>query len=173
MKVKDMSALYVESLQDLYSAESQLIEALPKVAEAATAKELKQAVKDHLAETKEQQKRLVDMLKELGEEAGGHKCKAMEGLVKETDELIKDVTDPKVLDAALIGGCQKVEHYEISGYGTARTFARLLGHEEQAEMLQMTLDEEYDADEALGQLAETMINDAALAAEGKETAKSK
>lgn len=158
MKVRDMSTLFVESLKDLYSAETQLIEALPNVIEAASSKELKKAVKAHLAETKKQADRLKAILDDLGEKAGGHKCLAMEGLIKEINETIADVEDPEVRDAALIGGGQKVEHYEISGYGTARTFARLLGHEPYAETLQSTLDEEYAADDKLGDLAETMIN---------------
>jgi hypothetical protein len=165
MKVKDLPTLYVESLRDLYSAETQLIEALPKVADAATSPELKHAVQSHLKETQQQAKRLEKLIKELDEEPGGHKCKAMEGLIKAAEELIRDVQEPAVLDAALIGGAQKVEHYEISGYGTARTFALLLGYDQHAEMLQQTQDEEYAADEALGELAESMINQAALEAE--------
>jgi ferritin-like metal-binding protein YciE len=165
MKVRDLATLYVESLRDLYSAETQLIEALPKVAQAASSKDLKQAVQSHLKETKEQSKRLEKIIKELNEEPGGHKCKAMEGLIKETDELIRDVQEPAVLDAALIGGAQKVEHYEISGYGTARTFALLLGYHEHADLLQQTQDEEYAADDALGDLAEGLINQAALNAD--------
>ena len=164
MKVKDLPTLYIESLRDLYSAETQLIQALPKVAEAANSMDLKNAFQSHLKETEVQSERLSQIIQELGEEPGGHKCRAMEGLLKEMDELLEDVQDPAVLDAALIGGAQKVEHYEISGYGTARTFARLLGYEQHAELLQETEDEEYAADEALGMLAETMINDMALAA---------
>lgn len=163
MKVRDMSTLFVESLKDLYSAETQLIEALPNVIEAASSKELKKAVKEHLGETKKQADRLKSILDELGEKPTGHKCLAMEGLIKEMNETIEDVVDPEVRDAALIGGGQKVEHYEISGYGTARTFARLLGYESHAETLQITLDEEYAADGKLGELAETMINERAAA----------
>jgi ferritin-like metal-binding protein YciE len=162
MKVKDMSALYVESLKDLYSAETQLIEALPKVMEAATSRELKQAVKSHLAETKQQAERVGSIIESLGEEPGGHTCKAMQGLIRETDDLIRDVQDPMVLDAALIGGAQKVEHYEISGYGTARTFASLLGFDDHATDLQKNLDEEYGANDKLGEIAQTMVNERAM-----------
>lgn len=169
MKMKDMNDLYKESLQDLYSAETQLLAALPQVMEAATSKELKATFKAHLAETKTQVTRLTHMLKDLGEEAGGHKCKAMEGLIKENDGLIKDVQEPLVLDAALIGGCQKIEHYEIAGYGTASTFAMMLGHEAHSGELQKTLDEEHAANAKLGELAVSLINEKALHA-GEETA---
>ena len=164
MKVKDMPALYIESLQDLFSAETQLTYALPKVEAAVSSEVLKEAIRSHLEETKNQAARLATLLNELGEEPGGVNCRAMEGLIRETDELIRDVEDPMVRDAALIGGSQKVEHYEISGYGTARTFAMLLGHDEHAKTLQATLDEEYSADKKLGALATSMINERAMQA---------
>lgn len=173
MKVKDMPSLYVESLKDLYSAEQQLLEALPKMVEVASAKELKTAFKQHLKETSVHSERLVSILEDLDEAPGGHKCKAMEGLVKEAEELIRDVEEPKVRDAGIIGAAQKVEHYEISGYGTARTFALLLGHTEHADMLQLTLDEEHGADEKLWDIAESMVNAAAAEQSGTTNGKPK
>jgi len=162
MKNKGFEHLYIESLRDLYSAETQLTEALPKVEAAAKTKELQLAVKKHLKETEGQIKRLDKIFQSLKESPQGKECAAMKGLVKEAAELIKEEEAGAVRDAGLIGAAQKVEHYEIAGYGTARTFARLLGHEDHAELLQETLDEESMTDEALTELAETMINDMAL-----------
>lgn len=162
MKVTDIEKLYVESLRDLYSAESQLIEALPKVAEAVTSPELKEAVTNHLAETKEHRVRLDQIFDLLEKDSGGHECAAMKGLIEEADELIEEVETPEVLDAALIGAAQKVEHYEIAGYGTARTFATLLGYEDQASLLEQTLDEESICDETLTEIAESTVNEDAV-----------
>lgn len=163
MKVKDMQTLYVQCLQDMYSAESQLVEALPKVASAVTSDKLKEAVKEHLSETKTQRDRLEKIFKELGEEPGEHECQAMKGLIKEADELIEEVETGDVLDAALIGAAQKVEHYEIAGYGTARTYAALLGYEEQVDLLESTLEEESNCDATLTDIAEETVNEDALA----------
>jgi len=162
MKVKTLEMLYVQSLRDAYSAETQLIAALPKTAEKASSADLKKLLLDHLEETKEHKKSVAKICKELGEEAGGHECVAMQGLIKETEEVMEEVTDPFVRDAAIIGMCQKVEHYEIAGYGTARTFAQLLGHGDQATMLDEILQQEADADESLSDLAEASVNEKAM-----------
>jgi ferritin-like metal-binding protein YciE len=158
MKIKTLHELYVESLRDLYSAETQLVGALPKVAQAASNRDLKAAFEDHLKQTKGHVKRLDEVFEELGEKPTGHTCVAMKGLIKETEEVISDVADKTVLDAALIGAAQKVEHYEIAGYGTARTFAQLMGHARQAKLLQETLNEEGKADALLTRVAESVVN---------------
>ena len=153
-KIQSMEDLMVHELQDLRSAEEQLVEALPKMAEAATAAPLKKAFNEHLKQTKTQLTRLDKALQHMGKGPGNMKCKGMEGLVKEGDEVIKDVTDPQTRDAALIGAAQRVEHYEIAGYGTARAHAEELGLTEIADLLQVTLDEEGETNKLLTQLAE-------------------
>lgn len=153
-KIKSMEDLLAHDLQDLRSAEEQLIEALPKMAAAATAAPLKKAFNEHLKLTKTHLARLDKALEILGKGPGTMKCKGMEGLIKEGDEAIKDVTDPQTLDAALIGAAQRVEHYEIAGYGTARAHAEELGLNNIADLLQMTLDEEGEANKHLTQIAE-------------------
>lgn len=158
MKLKTLRDLYVDELKDLYSAENQLVKALPKMAKAASNEELSQAFTDHLAETEQQVERLEKIFQGLGISPKGKKCKAMEGLVTEGKELIDEEADPMVKDAALIAAAQRVEHYEMAGYGCVRTFARLLGEEEAAELLQETLDEEGNADKKLTDLAESVIN---------------
>ncbi len=158
MSVKNFDELYVEELRDLYSAERQLIAALPKVAKNVTDPKLQKAVEDHLQQTKGQVERLEKIFESLGEKPGGHKCKAMAGLIEEADELIEDVEKGPLLDAALIGAAQKVEHYEIAGYGTARTFAEMVGKSEHAMLLQETLDEERTTDENLTAMATSKIN---------------
>ncbi|MBS1715473.1 MAG: ferritin-like domain-containing protein [Armatimonadetes bacterium] len=158
MPVKSMEDLYVESLRDLYSAESQLVKALPKVADTVSDPKLRDTVLAHLEVTKGQKVRLEQIFAELGEDPEGHECAAMKGLIKEADELMGDVKDPEVLDAALIGAAQKVEHYEMSGYGTARTFAQMLGHDGHADLLQSTLDEEKEADSVLTRIATNGVN---------------
>lgn len=162
--IKSLDELYIECLRDLFSAETQITEALPKLAGAATSVELTQGFTEHLRQTEGQIARLETIFEELGEEPGGHHCEAMEGLLKEGTELIEVVKDPEVLDAALIGAAQKVEHYEIAGYGTARNFARLLGYDDQAQSLQETLNEEGETDQKLTELADGIINQRAAAA---------
>lgn len=167
MKIQSMEDLMVHELQDLRSAEEQLVAALPKMAEAATAAPLKKAFSDHLKQTKTHLTRAEKALQHLGKGPGNMKCKGMEGLIKEGDEAIKDVTDPETLDAALIGAAQRVEHYEIAGYGTARAHAEELGLTEIAELLQLTLDEEGEANKLLTKIAEgrmtTGVNERAMA----------
>jgi ferritin-like metal-binding protein YciE len=167
MKLRSLQDLYVEELKDLYSAESQLLTALPKMAKAASAPELSKAFKDHLKETEGQVKRLETIFEKLATSPKGKKCKAMEGLVEEGKETISEDADPSVKDAGLIAAAQRVEHYEMAGYGCVRTFARLLGHDDAADLLQETLDEEGAADKKLTKLAETVINVEAAAADSR------
>lgn len=161
MKMENLQDLLVENVQDLYSAESQAIKNMPKLEKAATSKELKSAFNTHLKETENQVKRLEQIAKIMGVKTEGKKCKGMEGLIAEAQELIDDKPDEEVLDAGLIAAAQKMEHYEIAGYGTARTYAQLLGQTEVMDLLQETLDEESATDEKLTTLAESGINLAA------------
>ncbi len=158
MALDSLHDLYVEELKDLYNAENQLLKALPKMAKAASASELKEAFTEHLAVTKHQVERLETIFSGLGVSPKGKKCKAMEGLVEEAKEIMEEEGDPAVIDAALIASAQRVEHYEMAGYGCVRTFAMLLGYDDAAELLQKTLDEEKQADESLTELAESVIN---------------
>ena len=148
-KISTLQDLFVEQLQDLYSAETQLIDALPKMAFAATASELKAGFKLHLKETKEHARRLEKILKGLKQETGGKTCRAMQGLIKEGSEMISEDAVPVVKDAGLIAAAQRVEHYEIAGYGCVREFALLLGHRSVAATLATTLREEGATDKKL------------------------
>jgi ferritin-like metal-binding protein YciE len=154
MQVNNMEELFVHELQDLYSAESQLVAALPKMASAAKSQILKTAFEQHLEETRNHVQRLNQIFSELGKSPGGHTCKAMQGLIAEGNEVIQMQGDPDVKDAALIGAAQRVEHYEMAGYGVARTFAKELGHNSISKTLQQTLDEEGAADKKLTTIAE-------------------
>lgn len=167
MSANSLQELYVEQLQDLFDAEQQIIKALPKMIEATQSKELRDALTEHLEVTKKQAGRVEEICKDLGEEAKGEKCKGMEGVLKEGSDLVKDISNKKVRDAAIIASAQRVEHYEMAGYGTARTYATLLGFDEAASALEQTLEEEKEADETLSGLAEELNNEA-LNAEGKE-----
>ena len=158
MKIDSLQKLFVEELRDLYSAEKQILKALPKMMKAATAPELKAAFGAHLEETKGQVERLEKIFEELGKSPKGKTCKAMEGLVEEGSELMKEDIEPAVLDAGLIAAAQRVEHYEMAGYGTVRTYAKLLENKTAAKLLQETLDEERATDEKLSTLAEGAIN---------------
>jgi ferritin-like metal-binding protein YciE len=161
-----MRDLYIHELKDLYSAENQIIKALPKMAKAASSDELRQAFEEHLEQTQEHARRLETIFERMEMAARGKKCKAVEGLIEEGKETMEKDAEPAVLDAALIAAAQRVEHYEIAGYGCARTYARLLGEEEAAELLQQTLDEEGETDKKLTELAESAINAEAAAAAG-------
>jgi ferritin-like metal-binding protein YciE len=163
MKLETLHDLYVDELKDLYNAEHQLLKALPKMAKAASSSQLAKAFTDHLTETKGQVDRLEKVFKELDASPKGKTCKAMEGLLAEGKEVMDEDADPTVMDAALIAAAQRVEHYEMAGYGCVRTFARLLGYEQSARLLQATLDEEGAADKKLTKLAETVINVEAVA----------
>jgi len=158
MKLDSLQKLYVEELRDLYNAENQLVKALPKMAKHASHQELKQAFEDHLEQTKEHVERLDEIFKRLDEKPTGKTCKAMKGLIEEGSEYLEKDGDESVLDAALIGAAQRVEHYEIAGYGTVRTFANMLGENQAAELLQQTLDEEGETDKLLTELAESVVN---------------
>lgn len=164
MKITDLKSLLVHELKDLYSAETQLLKALPKMAKAAHAPELRQAFEDHLDETEEHVRRLRNIFAQLDYGPGGHHCDGMEGLISEGRDMIAEDAPDEVKDAGLICAAQRVEHYEIAGYGCARTFARLLGLNEAADLLQKTLDEEGAADQRLTDLAEGKINQSTLAA---------
>ena len=158
MEMETLKDLYVEELKDLYSAENQIIKALPKMIKAASHEELKQAFTRHLQETEIHAQRLEEVCDELGVSPKGKKCVGMEGLLKEGSELIKEKPEPDVLDAGLIAAAQHVEHYEMAGYGCVRTYARQLGYENQAQLLQTTLDEEGNTDKLLTEIAESSIN---------------
>lgn len=158
MELETLEDLYVSELKDLYSAEQQILKALPKMIKAANHRELKKAFTVHERQTKQHVKRLERICKALGEKPTGKKCVGMEGVLKEGAELISEKPDPEVLDAGLIAAAQHVEHYEMAGYGTVRTWARLLGYEDHESLLQQTLDEEEDTDKLLTELAESSIN---------------
>lgn len=153
-----LQELLVDELKDLFSAENQLIKALPRMAKAATAPELRRAFEKHLTETERQAQRLEQIGRALGVKVAGKKCKGMEGLISEGKELLEEDLDESALDAGLIGAAQKVEHYEIAAYGTARAHAQVLGHDKIAQLLQQTLDEEGATDKKLTALAEQLIN---------------
>ena len=158
MKIETLRDLYVEQLHDLHSAETQLVEALPKMAKAASNAQLKQGFTDHLAQTEQQVQRLEQIFEQLGEQPTGQTCKGMQGLIKEGEEMIKARGDAAAIDAGLIAAAQRVEHYEIAGYGCVRTYAQLLGERDAVSLLQQTLDEEAQTDTKLTSLAEQVIN---------------
>jgi ferritin-like metal-binding protein YciE len=153
-----MENLLLHEIKDLYNAEKQLTKALPKMAKAASSDELRTLFEEHLEETKQHVERLEQVFEKLGKPARGMKCKGMEGLIEEGEELIQEEGDDAVKDAALIGAAQRVEHYEMAGYGCARTYAELIGMSDVADLLQSTLDEEKAADEKLNKLAMSQVN---------------
>jgi ferritin-like metal-binding protein YciE len=167
-KIKNLEELLVDELKDLYSAETQLIKALPKMAEAASSPELKQAFESHLEQTRGHAERIVQALGLLGESEGGKTCHAMKGLIDEGSEAIKVDAPDAVRDADLIGAAQRVEHYEMAAYGCARAFAQKLGKDDIADLLQLTLREEGDANKKLTLIAET-VNEDAFASAGSVT----
>ena len=153
MTAADLKELYIDELKDIYSAETQLVKALPKLAKAASNEELKAGFEEHLEQTKGHVERLDEIFQQLGESPRGKKCVGMEGLVKEGAEVIDEDYDDEVMDAALIGAAQRVEHYEIAAYGTVRTMAELLGESEHVSLLEETLEEEKETDEKLTEIA--------------------
>lgn len=171
MKLDNLRKLYISELRDLYSAENQLLKALPKMAKGPSSDELKQAFEDHLQETEGHVERLEEIFEDLDESPKGKTCHAMKGLVEEGSEILKEEGEESVLDAGIIAAAQKVEHYEIASYGTVRTFAELLAEKDAAKLLQQTLDEEGAANEKLNELAESIVNPEALA-ESEELATS-
>jgi ferritin-like metal-binding protein YciE len=162
MKLESLRDLYIEQLRDLYSAETQLVKALPKMADAATTPVLKTAFREHLDQTRQHVERLETIFRSLDLKPGGETCEGMEGLIKEGEAMIKSKGEPEAKDAGLIAAAQRVEHYEIAGYGTVRTYAELLGDEQAVRLLERTLQEEEDTDERLTEIAESTVNEEAL-----------
>ncbi|MCC7208841.1 MAG: ferritin-like domain-containing protein [Anaerolineae bacterium] len=170
-KVRNLEDLLVHELKDLYDAEQQLVEALPLLAQAVTSEDLKGALEAHLEQTRGHVERLSQVFKALGKRATRETCEAMQGLVTEAQQVLEEGMEPNVLDAAIIAAAQKVEHYEMASYGTARTFAHMLGQHEAAQLLQETLDEEEQTDKNLSKLANT-LNMQAVAVENQDGRKS-
>jgi ferritin-like metal-binding protein YciE len=164
MSLDSLHGLFLEELKDIYNAENQLTKALPRMAKAAESPELQQAFTNHLKETEGHVQRLQRIFKELGEEPKGKRCKGMQGLVEESKEMMEKPGEPAVIDAALIAGAQRVEHYEIAAYGCLRTYAQLLGMENAVKLLEQTLAEEEAADKKLTEIGEGGVNNQAAAA---------
>jgi len=162
MKLDTLEQLYISELRDLYSAENQLLKALPKMAKGASSPELQDAFEKHLEQTKGHVERLEQIFQQLDESPKGKICHGMKGLIEEGSEILKEDGEDSVLDAGIIVAAQKVEHYEIAGYGSVRTFANLLGKDEEARLLQSTLDEESETNEILNGLAESIVNPEAV-----------
>jgi ferritin-like metal-binding protein YciE len=166
MQHNQLKELYIDELKDIYSAESQLVKALPKMAKASNSDELRAGFEEHLEQTKGHVKRLEQIFSALGEKPTGKKCKGMEGLVAEGSEMMEEDLEEDALDAGLISAAQRVEHYEIAAYGTVRTYANILGEDEAASLLEETLEEEKETDQKLTELAEQINVQAA--GEGEE-----
>jgi ferritin-like metal-binding protein YciE len=162
MQLETLQDLYVHELKDLYSAEKQLIKALPKMVKAAKNNKLAAGFEEHLQQTKEHAARLERLLANHKKSTRGARCRGMEGIIAEGSEMVEEEADPEVKDAGLISAAQRVEHYEIAGYGTARTYAEMLGDKEGAKLLQTTLGEEEETDQKLTKLAKSSINVAAI-----------
>ena len=153
MEHQALKELYVDELKDIYNAENQLVKALPKLAKAANSEELRTGFEEHLEQTRGHVQRLEQIFKQLGEKPSGKKCKGMEGLVAEGQEMMEEDFEDDVMDAALISAAQRVEHYEIAAYGTVRTYAELLGEDTAAQLLEQTLEEEKETDQKLTDMA--------------------
>ncbi len=166
MKLQSLEDLLESQLKDLFSAENQLVKALPKMAKAASSPELRKGFEEHLEQTRGHVQRLEQVCQELGVTPKGKKCAAMEGLIEEGKELMEEDAEPAVMDAGLIAAAQKVEHYEMAGYGTVRTWAEQLGLREAVGLLEATLQEEKATDEKLTQLAKQTVNKEAEEPEG-------
>lgn len=158
MELKNLQDLFLDTLKDTYDAEHQITKALPKMAKAANNAELKKGFESHLKQTEEHIKRLEQVFEGMGKKATRKTCKGMKGLLEEGDEIMKEEGEPEVLDAGLIAAAQKVEHYEISAYGTLNSYANLMGESNAAKLFQQTLDEERQTDEKLTKLAESTVN---------------
>ena len=169
MKLETLQALCVEEIKDLYSAENQILKSLPKMAKAATCQQLKSGFEEHLEQTKGHVDRLEQICKELNVKPGGKFCKGMEGLLAEGADFLKEGALPEVMDAGLISAAQRVEHYEIAGYGTCLAYAKQLGHIKVAGLLEQTLIEEKETDYKLTALAENHINFDAIGSEGQSS----
>lgn len=160
--MKTLKDLFEHQLKDLHNAEQQLIAAIPDMIEKASNQKLKTIFEDHLEETKRQKERIVEICEELDIKPKGETCKAMKGIIQEAKDFIKHDASSEVMDAGLIAQAQRVEHYEITGYGTAVRYAKELGYNKISKKLQETLDEEYKADESLNKLAESRLNEKAV-----------
>lgn len=167
MPNESVRQLYIDELRDLYNAETQLVKALPKMAKASSNDELRQAFEEHLRQTSEHVSRLEQIFEMLDEKATGKKCLGMDGLVKEAAETMKEDYEDAVMDAGIIGAAQRVEHYEIAGYGTVRTLAGLLGEDEHVNLLEQTLEEEKQTDQKLTELAENINSQSMETVEGE------
>ena len=163
-EIHNLRELFVEQLRDLYDGEMQIADALPNLIEKACNPELKDALRDHLEATRAQTARLEEIFQKLGQKPTGASCKGMKGIIKEGDDLVSDAKDPAVIDTCIITSAQRVEHYEIAGYGTVRTFARQLGDEGFAGLLEQTLNEEKEADARLTRISNSTNVDAKEAA---------
>lgn len=157
-KLSSLEDLFVEQLRDIYDAENQIVKALPMMAKAASSPDLKQAFEMHTEQSRAQIARLEQVFNQMGVKAEGKTCKAMQGLIAEGQEMMKEKADPSVMDAGLIAAAQRVEHYEMASYGTVRTFATQLGHNQAAQLLEQTLREEEQTDKMLTKIAENVIN---------------
>ena len=157
-RMDTLEDLYIDLLKDLYSAEKQLIKVLPKLAKAAHSEDLRRAFKEHLSQSEGHVERIERIFSDTGGSPRGKKCVGMEGIIEESNELMKENVEPDVLDAGLIAAAQRAEHYEIAGYGAARTWARRLGHHDASQLLQQTLEEESMVNEKLTQIAESHVN---------------
>ena len=173
MANEGLKELYIDELKDLYSAEKQLVKALPKMAKAAASEELRQGFEEHLEQTREHVARLEKIFQALDESPKGKKCAGMEGLVKEGSEVIAEDLEDSVKDAALLGAAQRVEHYEIAAYGTASEFARILGESEHVSLLEQTLEEEKETDQKLTELGKEINQQANQPPETKEAGKTR
>jgi ferritin-like metal-binding protein YciE len=167
MSLDSLQSLFLEELKDIYHAEKQLVQALPRLAKAAHSPELREAVTSHLRETEGHVERLQQIFQDLGHAARGKRCKGMEGLLEEGKEIMEEEGEPAVIDAALIAGAQRVEHYEIAAYGCLRTYAELLRYDSAVRLLSETLAEEEAADRKLNSIAEGKVNAEAAAAGGE------
>jgi ferritin-like metal-binding protein YciE len=156
MKLENLQQLFVKELRDLYDAENQITDALPKLIDAAQHSDLKNALQQHLNVTQQQIARLDHIFQMLNEKPAGETCKGMKGVIKEGDEIVSQGGDPSTVDAGIISAAQRVEHYEMAGYGTVRTYAELLGQNEMARLLEQTLKEEQEADKTLSQIAKAV-----------------
>jgi ferritin-like metal-binding protein YciE len=166
MEHQALKELYIDELKDIYNAENQLVKALPKMAKTANSEELRTGFEEHLEQTRGHVQRLEQIFKELGEKPSGKKCKGMEGLVAEGQEIMGEDFEDDVMDAALISAAQRVEHYEIAAYGTVRTYAELLGEDTAAQLLEQTLEEEKETDQKLTDMAGEINVKALVSEEG-------
>lgn len=161
--MKNLRDLLTHEVQDMYSAQTQLVEALPRMSKAAKDEKLKSILDRQLQETRQQKERLEQVAKLMHVKPEGEMCRGMEGLIREEENLLKDISDPQVIDAALIGATQRIEHYKIAGYGTARTYAQMLGENDISNILGKSLKEDKDADKKLTDIAVERVNEGALA----------